>query len=149
MPRLPFQPQTNALKDRIGVGASAHPDPIQVVQFPLHVATLHRLVELAHNGRLGCFRAAKVVLVGHSYGSQVVAADLAQHPADADGVIVTAVGTNMSLGLAVIGSESLSIARENDPGHFGSLPDGYWVYGTPVAVQFSNFKYPYFDESGQ
>lgn len=56
----------------IGYGLSDHPDPVNVVQYPLSAAIIIELIKLARNGSVpGASGRAfdKVVYVGHSAGS--------------------------------------------------------------------------------
>ena len=133
------------MQDRLGAGASEHPDPINVVQFPIQPAILHGLVELARGAHIGSSKFEKIVLVGHSFGSGIVLADLGQYPQDADGVILQSRGTNISSLSVAIAVEDVAIANQNDPAKFGELANGYLVYGTAIAFQFLNYKYPFFD----
>jgi hypothetical protein len=55
--------------DRLGVGASDHPNPIQVVQSELQVEIAHQLILSLRNGSIGGNSFTKVVGIGHSYGS--------------------------------------------------------------------------------
>jgi len=57
--------------DRIGVGRSQHPDPLQVVQGPLQVEIAHALATIIRNSQIGPYSFKKVVGVGHSAGSTV------------------------------------------------------------------------------
>ena len=57
------------LYDRLGVGLSDHPDPIQVVQAPLQVEIAHQLIQSLRSGAFGNTKWSKIVGVGHSFGS--------------------------------------------------------------------------------
>jgi hypothetical protein len=66
--------------DRLGVGASDHPDPIQIVQSALQVDIAHKLIQGLRSGSIGGNAFARVVGVGHSYGSIQCIGVAAQHP---------------------------------------------------------------------
>jgi pimeloyl-ACP methyl ester carboxylesterase len=67
--------------DRLGVGSSAHPDPIQAVQAALQVEILHQLVVLLRAAPdLGGKLLKNVVGVGHSAGSTFTQAVSAKYP---------------------------------------------------------------------
>ena len=106
--------------DRIGSGASSHPDPAEV-DTP---ANLHVLRQVVHGLRGGRFGATftRVVLVGHSYGA-VLATGLAAEPGLVDGLVVTGLIHRFDTGfndfLATLGP-----ARDQG-GRFASLAPGY------------------------
>ncbi|KAL8726651.1 MAG: hypothetical protein Q9181_005965 [Wetmoreana brouardii] len=58
--------------DRIGVGRSEHPDPIQIAQAPLHLEITHALVVMLRKGQIGQRKFSHFVGVGHSAGSTVI-----------------------------------------------------------------------------
>jgi hypothetical protein len=62
---------TTFFHDRLGVGFSDHPDPIQVVQEALEVSIAHDLIQQLHNGSIASTKFAKAVGVGHSLGSEL------------------------------------------------------------------------------
>jgi hypothetical protein len=66
--------------DRLGVGASDHPDPIQVVQSAVQVEIAHKLIQGLRSGIIGKKAFTKVVGVGHSYGSIQTIGLAAQYP---------------------------------------------------------------------
>jgi hypothetical protein len=66
--------------DRLGVGASDHPDPIQVVQSGLQVEIAHQLIQSLRSGSIRNESFSKVVGVGHSYGSIQSIGLAAQYP---------------------------------------------------------------------
>lgn len=130
--------------DRIGVGKSDHPDPIQVVQGPLQVEIAHALVEILRKGRISGYKFSKFVGVAHSAGCVVTQGVTTKYPKDFDAVILTGtsnVVTNIPLGLA---ASSLQIA--NQAGRkFRNLPNGYLAQAHALGIQFAFFRYPNFD----
>jgi hypothetical protein len=66
--------------DRLGVGASDHPDPIQVVQSGLQVEIAHQLIQGLRSGNIGGKSFLKIVGIGHSYGAIQSIGLAAQYP---------------------------------------------------------------------
>lgn len=143
---------TTFLYDRLGVGLSDHPDPIQVVQTPLEAAVGHSLVQLLRTGHIAARPFSQVVGVGHSFGSHQVATITSQHPRDFDGVILTGFSADSSNTLDIAGgmstaleSADASIASQSDPTRFGHLPNGYLTLANMKGIQFFFFRAPQFD----
>ncbi|KAJ8103423.1 catalytic protein [Lipomyces tetrasporus] len=133
--------------DRLGVGASDHPDPIQIVQAPLQVEVAHSLIQSLRDGTLAGHKFHHVVGVGHSFGSIQSVGITASYPKDFDAVVLTgfSISTN---GLGVtIADFNLAIASQNQPLRFGALPSGYLVTGSAISNQFAFLHYPNFDPS--
>ncbi len=75
--------------DKLGNGASSHPDPVYDVQLPLQMETVHSLILRIKSGHTTLPIPSKFIFVGHSSGS-ILGADLAQtHPDDLDALILT------------------------------------------------------------
>jgi pimeloyl-ACP methyl ester carboxylesterase len=74
--------------DRIGVGQSDRPPNASVLTTGSEAYVLHQLVQALRAGTIGGVPFAKVVTVGHSFGSQTVAAEAAKY-GDVDGAILT------------------------------------------------------------
>lgn len=130
--------------DRIGYGKSDHPDPIQVVQGPLHREIAHALVQLLQQKQNGRKKFAKVVGVGHAAGSVITQAVTAKYLKDFDAVILTGLsllGAGTDLALAAF---DLQIARQASE-RFRDLSSGYLTQANAIGVQFSFFRYPNFD----
>src|ERR1700712_4485421 len=90
--------------DRLGVGQSDHPDAYDVVQAPLELEILRQLTLMARNGTLYGFagnakpadatfskltKPSKVVHVGHSFGSFLTSAFIANYGDLTDGAVIT------------------------------------------------------------
>jgi pimeloyl-ACP methyl ester carboxylesterase len=131
--------------DRLGVGASDHPNPIQTVQAPIQVEIIHYLVNLLRKGKLAGLRFKKVVGVGHSFGSIQTVGVAANYPNDFDAVVLTGFSINASAISLTIADFNSAIANKNQPDRFGSLPNGYLVVENEIANQFAFFHYPNFD----
>ena len=131
--------------NRLGVGNSDHPDPINVVQSFTDVEILHGLTQLLRKGTLGSGPFKHVVGVGHSYGSIVELAQTAKYPTDVDAVVLTGFVNQLEYLPETVIANSPAIANINDPIKFGHLPNGYLVHDTSISVQLPFFRFPYFD----
>ena len=131
--------------DRLGIGLSDHPDPIQVVQSPLQVEIAHSLIQSLRTGKIGGHRFNHVVGVGHSFGSNQVAGVTALYPKDFDAIVLTGFSLRYNdIPLAVAGFNS-AIASRNQPSRFGNLSNGYLVTDTIISNQFAYVRFPNFD----
>ncbi|KAJ5915480.1 Alpha/Beta hydrolase protein [Penicillium verhagenii] len=131
--------------DQLGVGNSAHPDPIQVVQANSQVAVTHALAQLLRNAKIGNYSFENVVGVGHSAGSSLTQAVTTQYPSDFDAAILTGTSTNdnyVSLSMAAF---NLINANSDSSGRFSSLAAGYLTQQTSVGIQFAFYSYPNFN----
>jgi pimeloyl-ACP methyl ester carboxylesterase len=126
--------------DRLGVGQSDHPDAYDVVQAPLEQEILRQLTLMARNGTLYNFakkakpadpafnslsKPRKIVHIGHSFGSFLTSAFIANYGNLTDGAIIT--GYYVSQWLASTGSTTFDVeyaATSNPPYKRGS---GYVV----------------------
>jgi len=131
--------------DRLGIGLSDHPDPIQVVQAALEVSIAHSLIQSLRSGCIGGTSFSHVIGVGHSLGSELTNAVTAQYPSDLDAVVLTGFSVDVAGQSNFFSSLNLAIARENQRHRFPSLPNGYWITATQVGNQFAFFRAPFFD----
>ena len=131
--------------DRIGVGKSEHPDPLQVVQGPLSVEVAHALVVLIRNAQLGSYSFSSVVGVGHSAGSTITQGVTTKYPQDFDAVVLTGTSTSAAYVNLALASFDLTIANTDASGKFATLPNGYLVQPNSQAIQFPFFRFPDFD----
>lgn len=129
--------------DRIGVGKSDHPDPIQVVQGPLQVEIAHALVQLLRSG-IDQYKFSKVVGVGHSAGSAVTQGVTTKYPKDFDAIILTGTSTIATYVPLTVAAFDFQIANQASP-RFSSLPNGYFTQASARGIQFSFFRFPNFD----
>ena len=135
--------------NRLGLGSSDHPDPIQVVQSYTDVEILHGIVGLLRTGKIGSGQFKNVIGVGHSYGSIVELAQTAKYPNDVDAAVLTSfINDVVNLPVTVIANNP-AIASINDPSKFGGLPNGYIVHDTPISVQLPFFRFPFFDHTSR
>jgi pimeloyl-ACP methyl ester carboxylesterase len=135
--------------DRLGVGASDHPDPIQIVQASIQIEIIHTLVSQLRAGQLAGETFEKVVGVGHSFGSIQSVGIAAKYPEDFDAVVLTGFSTNTTAFPLTFADFNSAIASQNQPDRFGNLSNGYLVFDNPIANQFAFFSYPNFDSSSK
>ncbi|KAL8646081.1 MAG: hypothetical protein Q9226_007026 [Calogaya cf. arnoldii] len=134
--------------DRLGVGQSDHPDPIQDVQAFLEVEILHGLAQLLRTKKIGGYDFRNIVGVGHSFGSILQVGANIKYPKDFDAVVLTAfAATSANLPYTILANDP-SIAALNQPSRFGTLPYGYLVHNDAIAIQEPFFRWPFFDPVG-
>lgn len=134
--------------DRLGVGQSDHPDPIQVVQSHVDLEILHALVQHLRSGKLGSQRFKHVVGVGHSYGSIITIGVAAKYPKDFDAIVTTGFSTAIQELGYTIAANNPTIAELDQPSRFGSLSKGYLVHNDAISIQLAFYRYPYYDLDG-
>lgn len=118
--------------DRLGVGSSDHPDPLQAVQQPLQVEVVHQLIQLLRGkGDKGTVEIPtawrQIIYVGHSFGSCIGTTISAKYPDDADAFILTAVGVGRSNQSQLLSKylATYRSAAEADPDKFAELDTNY------------------------
>lgn len=131
--------------DRLGIGDSEHPDPVQTVQTPLQVAIAHELVQLLRRGHIGRHAFDRIVGVGHSYGSAQIAALTPEYPDDFDAVVLTGAAAEPNGLMTDDVTTNPAIASQADPLRFSSLPNGYYIPPAIEGLQYIFFRAPNFD----
>lgn len=131
--------------DRLGVGLSAKPDPIQTIQAPFEVEIAHSLINSLAQGQYGGLNVTKVVGVGHSFGSIITQALTAQYPDLLDAAILTGFSTNSTAMPTFLQGLNLAIASQNQPTRFATLNNGFLVSDTAISNQIGFFRAPGFD----
>ncbi|KAL8717846.1 MAG: hypothetical protein Q9225_004953 [Loekoesia sp. 1 TL-2023] len=131
--------------DRIGVGKSQHPDPLQVVQGPLQVEIAHAIVTMIRDAQIGPYSFRTIVGVGHSAGSTVTQGVTTKYPQDFDAIILTGTSISPSFVNTAIASFDLTIANLDASGKFAGLPNGYLVQPNDQSIQFPYYRFPNFD----
>jgi pimeloyl-ACP methyl ester carboxylesterase len=126
--------------DRLGTGQSDHPDAYNVVQAPLELEILRQLTLMARNGTLYSLarnvkpadatfnmltKPSKVVHVGHSFGSFLTSAFIANYGNLTDGAIIT--GYLLNQYLASTGSTTFSVEYAATSSRPYDRPSGYVV----------------------
>ncbi|KAJ8065470.1 hypothetical protein OCU04_006153 [Sclerotinia nivalis] len=132
--------------NRLGVGGSDHPDPLQIVQASVDVEIQHGLTLLI---RQGYFNKSfdNVIGVGHSYGSIVQLAQNAKYPNDVNGTVLTGFVNDVASLSYAIAANNPAVAAINNSTLWGNLPYGYVVHDTAISIQLPFFRAPYFPES--
>lgn len=131
--------------DRLGVGLSAKPDPVEVVQAPLEVEVAHSLITSLASGKFGDLKPTKVIGVGHSFGSIITQALTAQYPQLLDAAILTGFSVNSTSMPVFLQGLNLAIANQNQPARFALLNNGFLVSSTAISQQIGFFRAPGFD----
>lgn len=91
--------------DRVGHGASSHPDPVTVAQFELNVSVLHQVISQiragpSRNPLQKTF--GRVIYVGHSYGSFLGNAVAREYPNDFDAMILSGYSVNIKFPVPIL-----------------------------------------------
>ena len=133
--------------DRLGVGGSEHPDPIQVVQGPMQVEIAHALITYLRRSKLGPqLSIKKFVGVGHSGGSTITNGVTTKYPQDFDAVILTGTSVSASSVNTALASFDLTIANTDDSSpKFAGLSNGYLIQPLLQSIQFAYYRWPNFD----
>ncbi|KAG8525919.1 uncharacterized protein KY384_000681 [Bacidia gigantensis] len=131
--------------DRVGTGQSDHPDPISIVQGPLHVEIAHALVTMLRYGQIRSHHFPNVIGVGHSAGSIITQGVTIKFPQEFDAVILTGTSTEVTSFTLGIAAFDFQIANETDP-RFKELPNAYFTQANAIGIQIGFFKYPNFDQ---
>ncbi|PQE24984.1 alpha beta-Hydrolase protein [Rutstroemia sp. NJR-2017a WRK4] len=126
--------------DRLGVGQSDHPDAYTVTQGPLEQEILRQLTLMARNGTLYSFvkkakptdaafesltKPKKIIHIGHSFGSFLTSAFIANYGDLSDGAIIT--GYLYTEYLASAGSTSFEVEYAATGHPPFDRPSGYVV----------------------
>lgn len=134
---------TTFFYDRLGVGLSDHPDPIQTVQFGVEIAVAHELVQLLRIGGIANHTFEHVIGVSHSLGSLVTNVVTSQHPDDFDTAVLTGYSADNSGMLPVFAAMNLAIASQDPSYRFPGLPSGYIVTHAVEGIQSLFFREPF------
>ncbi|KAF3044123.1 hypothetical protein E8E12_010084 [Didymella heteroderae] len=126
--------------DRLGTGQSDHPDAYSVVQAPLELEILRQLTLLARNGTLyehaaktdgavspfhKLTKPSKIIHIGHSFGSILTSAFIANYGNLTDGAIITGYYLSELLGSAGSTTFGVEYAAAGSPAYNRS--SGYVV----------------------
>ncbi|KAI9664215.1 MAG: hypothetical protein M1831_002394 [Alyxoria varia] len=132
--------------DRLGVGGSDHPNPINVVQSFAHVEVLHGLAQGLRQGKIAAQPFEKIVGVGHSYGSTIQLANNAKYPADMDASVITGLSDTLEFLSGSVLSTTPAIANQDPSERFRGFADGYLVNPNSISMQQPFFRYPYYSQ---
>ncbi|HEX7307541.1 alpha/beta hydrolase [Lentzea sp.] len=115
--------------DRLGAGASSRPPSLPLL-ISVEARSMHEVVQHLRAGRVGGTAYEKVVIVGHSVGSGIVAAEAATYH-DVDGVVlsgmthmpaVPVLALGAALGLQPVFLDDLLATLGSDPLYFTTRP---------------------------
>ncbi|MFD9698452.1 alpha/beta hydrolase [Lentzea sp. NPDC059081] len=115
--------------DRLGAGASTHPASLPLL-ISVEARSMHEVVQHLRAGRVGGTAYEKVVIVGHSVGSGIVAAEAATYH-DVDGVVlsgmthlpaVPVLALGAALGLQPVFLDDVLAQLGSDPLYFTTRP---------------------------
>ncbi|RFU28066.1 hypothetical protein B7463_g8270, partial [Scytalidium lignicola] len=135
--------------DRLGNGDSDHPDPVQIVQIPIHVETIHEIVLAARAGNAPFPRSfSTIIYVGHSVGSAVGNQFNGKYPTDVDATILTGYSIQLSPDIAqgVLATQPLPAATAQ-PSRYASLDSGYLEFTVKNVTELAFFYPGGFDPS--
>lgn len=134
--------------DRLGVGRSAHPDGLQTVQINYEIAqsaVISRMLRAGQLSDLGAFN--KIVGVGHSYGSIMMAGIASVAPTVFDALVLTGFTSNVTMGPLGLAGFMSTIANVAYPARFASLPNSYVITPTVSNDQLGFFHYPNYTQA--
>ena len=125
--------------DRLGIGNSSHGDPFNEIQAQAEVEALNAVTTKLRNGKIDGITDsfAKIVHVGHSFGSVQSYWLSALYPNNTDGVVLTGYSTASQFLAYIIAGWNLHSARLNQPLRLGNASsDGL----RQLATQFGLVK---------
>ncbi|KAH7119902.1 Alpha/Beta hydrolase protein [Dendryphion nanum] len=108
--------------DRFGIGNSSHGDPLNTVQAQAEVQALNEVTKKLRDGSIPEInnKFAKVVHVGHSFGSVQTYWLSSLYPNNTDGIVLTGWSGNGGFLGTTVGAWNLHSARLNQPLRFGN-----------------------------
>lgn len=133
---------------RPGNGLSSSGNAYSILQTEIQAAVLIELTKLLRSGKLhtGIPKpTGRVLHVGHSFGSALSNILIVKNPELSDGVALTGLSHNMTLGSPFPALTNFHLAKENQPERFGNVSTGILTWGDELALQYGFFKHPYFD----
>ncbi|KAH7311408.1 Alpha/Beta hydrolase protein [Stachybotrys elegans] len=128
--------------DRVAHGTSTEfPDPLEVVQGPMIVETLHQVIAHARTQPDGPLQRTfdKVAIVAHSYGGWVATGLAIQHPDAVDALVLT--GFSNTPNHTVLATSKMRSAAMLSPERFSHLPLGY-ITTEEQGEREANFYHP-------
>jgi len=133
---------------RPGNGRSSSGNAYSILQTEVQAAVLIEITKLLRAGKLyaGLSKpTGRVLHVGHSFGSTLSNILIVKSPELSDGVVLTGLSHNMTLGSQFPASTNFQLAKEIQPERFGNLSTGILTWADELALQYNFFKWPYFD----
>jgi pimeloyl-ACP methyl ester carboxylesterase len=133
---------------RPGNGRSSSGNAYSILQTEIQAAVLIELTKLLRSGKLQAGipkPTGRVLHMGHSFGSALSNILIAKNPELSDGVVLTGLSHNMTLGSPFPALTNFHLAKENQPERFGNFSTGILTWADELALQYGFFKHPYFD----
>ena len=134
--------------DRLGCGLSTLANPYTEIQGPVELAILATLTQKARAGTLPYKPVsipAKIIHVGHSWGSELSNALAATFPTLSDGVVLTGFSSLSQYTTDFVANTAFHLASESQPHRFANYSTGFLTWADKFDNQYSFFEYPYFD----
>jgi hypothetical protein len=139
---------TTVAWSRPGNGHSSSGNAYSILQTEIQAAVLKELTKLIRSGSLHADLPkpiGRVLHVGHSFGSALSNILIARNPELSDGVVLTGLSHNLTVGSQFPASTNFHFAKEDQRERFGNLSTGILTWADELALQYNFFKYPYFD----
>jgi pimeloyl-ACP methyl ester carboxylesterase len=133
---------------RPGTGKSSSGNPYSILQADIQAAVLIEITKLFRSGALYAELpkpTGRVLHVGHSFGSIMSNALVAQNPELSDGVVLTGFSHNSSIPTGFPVATLFHLAKENRPEVWGNYSTGVLTWGDELALQYAFLKHPYFE----
>ncbi|KAL8787600.1 MAG: hypothetical protein Q9195_007688 [Heterodermia aff. obscurata] len=111
--------------DKLGSGASSHPDPVLDVQLPLQMETIHAVIKQIKSGKAVVPKSGTYIFVGHASGSSLGASLAQTYPDDIDALVLTGYSSGSSANTSLILAQQYEPAAISDSKRFGNLSYGY------------------------
>ncbi|WWC68591.1 uncharacterized protein I206_102521 [Kwoniella pini CBS 10737] len=129
--------------DRLGVGRSAKPDGTNIVQIPFEIAQSVSIAKSIRSGNLSDIgKFDKIIGVGHSYGSNLLAGLVSISPSSFDALILTGFTNNATQGPLGLFSFQSTIANVAYPSRFSTDLNDYVITPNMYVDQTGFFHYP-------
>lgn len=119
--------------DRLGAGASTHPDPTLEVQSNLEAEVMHEIILQLRNGEIQDKAFSDIIYVGHSLGSCIGAILVQNHPADVDALVLTGWSTTFLENMGTVLGLTFTPAVLHDPERFSDMPLLYLTRGSQAG----------------
>ncbi|THH31553.1 hypothetical protein EUX98_g2644 [Antrodiella citrinella] len=133
--------------DRLGNGKSDKPDGIKEVQMSVHIAVVEALISFLRNTGVEGFSFKRMVGVGHSYGSNILANLIAINANVFDALVLTGFTMDTQATPTVTASLAFAIASQVNRTAFGSLSNSYTTPESSINLHQAFFHFPDFPQS--
>jgi pimeloyl-ACP methyl ester carboxylesterase len=119
--------------DRLGSGLSDHPDPVNMLQYPLEIEVMHSILTQMRGGTPFSDPYDHIVYTSHSYGSAFGNYLAAKHPDDFEDMVLTGWGSKAPVLLNNPGLQQ-EIPAANQSAVWTGLPAGYVAVSTTQGI---------------